>query len=92
MLGCSDGSRLELLQFSAPDQRTEAPGNADVGSPHIAFEVADVAVAVAHLSANGGEVQGEPKTVIEGATTGVTWIYVRSPWGLQLELISSGAQ
>lgn len=91
MLECSDGSRIELLQFSAPDQRSEPPGNADVGSLHLAFEVDDVPAAVEHLRANGAEVLGEPKLVTEGPTAGVTWVYVRTSWGLQLELISQAS-
>jgi len=88
LLRCGDGSNLELFEFQAPDQRTETPGNADIGSAHVAFQVDDVPAAVAYLSEHGVEIMGEPQRVREGPTTGVTWVYVRAPWGLQMELIS----
>ena len=87
-LRCGQGANIELFRWSSPDRRTEAPGNADIGSTHLAFEVDDVAAAVAVLRERGIEVLGEPKLVEEGPRAGVVWVYVRAPWGLQLELIS----
>lgn len=88
LLRCGSGSNLELFEFESPDQRTETPGNADIGSAHLAFQVEDMASALEYLDARGVEILGDPQFVTEGPSTGVRWIYVRAPWGLQLELIS----
>jgi len=88
LLRCGSGSNLELFEFESPDQRTETIGNADIGSAHLAFQVEDMASALEYLDARGVEILGDPQFVTEGPSTGVTWIYVRAPWGLQLELIS----
>jgi catechol 2,3-dioxygenase-like lactoylglutathione lyase family enzyme len=87
-LRCGNGSNIELFEYTAADQRTEPPGNADVGAPHLCFEVDNIAEAVEALRAQGVEVQGDPKRVAEGPRVGVAWVYARAPWGLQLELIS----
>jgi catechol 2,3-dioxygenase-like lactoylglutathione lyase family enzyme len=93
LLRCGSGANLELSEYVAPDQRTAVPGNADIGSCHLAFQVDDLPAAVDHLRANGVEIQGEPKLVDEGPRAGATWVYFRAPWGSQLELVtaSSGA-
>ena len=87
-LRCGKGSNIELFQYAAPDRRATPPGNADVGAAHFCFEVDDIDTAVAALRAQGVEVQGDPTLVAEGPRTGVSWVYFRAPWGLQLELIS----
>jgi catechol 2,3-dioxygenase-like lactoylglutathione lyase family enzyme len=87
-LRCGAGSNIELFQYRAPDQRTSLPNNADVGATHICFEVADIDRAVAALRRQGVAVQGDPKRVDDGPRAGVSWVYFRAPWGLQLELIS----
>jgi catechol 2,3-dioxygenase-like lactoylglutathione lyase family enzyme len=88
LLRCGFGSNLELFEFESPDQRTETPGNADIGSAHLAFQVEDMTAAFEYLDSRGVEIFGAPQFVTDGPSTGVTWIYVRAPWGLQLELIS----
>ena len=48
-----------------------------------------MAAAVAHLKRCGVEVLGAPTTMTDGASAGLTWVYFRAPWGLQLELVSA---
>ena len=43
--------------------------------------------ALAHLLANGVEVMGEP-VASANAAAGQRWLYFRSPWGMQFELVS----
>ena len=43
--------------------------------------------AIAHLRAHGVEIMGEP-VASAGASAGQRWLYFRSPWGLQFELVS----
>jgi glyoxylase I family protein len=43
--------------------------------------------AVAHLRAHGIQPMGEP-TASKGAAEGQHWLYFRSPWGMQFELVS----
>jgi hypothetical protein len=47
-----------------------------------------VNAAVLYLKARGITVQGEPTTMLSGPSKGLTWIYLLSRWGMQLELVS----
>ncbi len=88
MLKCLNGPNLELFEYEAPDQKDSIPPNSDPGGHHLAFYVDDMAAAVAHLKAQGVELQGEPSVIGEGPSAGLTWLYFKAPWGLQLELVS----
>lgn len=88
MLRCANGPAFELLEYVAPDQARMPPRNSDVGGWHLAFYVEDMEAALAHLRTAGVEVLGEPTTIGEGPTRGLTWVYFNSPWGQQLELVS----
>jgi len=79
---------LEVFHYSAPDQRTEPPRNSDVGGHHLALYVDDLDAAVEHLRAHGVDVLDGP-TASRGPAEGNRWIYFRSPWGMQLELVSA---
>jgi catechol 2,3-dioxygenase-like lactoylglutathione lyase family enzyme len=83
-----NGPNLEIFEYQAPDQRTRPPKNSDIGGHHLALYVDDVPAAVAHLRAHDVEVLGEPVTIEDGPASGSTWVYLRAPWGLQLELVS----
>lgn len=80
---------LELLQFSAPDQRTDPPRTSDAGGHHVAFYVDDLDVAVAHLRAADVQVLGEP-TPLPGPESGerARFVFALTPWGLALEFVS----
>ena len=84
---CGNGSNFEVFEYSAPGQRTVQPLNSDVGGHHLAFYVEDLDAAVEFLHGNGVEVLGEP-TASSGPSAGQRWVYFRSPWGMQFELVS----
>jgi catechol 2,3-dioxygenase-like lactoylglutathione lyase family enzyme len=84
-----NGTNLEIFQYTSPDQKTVTPKNSDVGGYHLAFYVDDIKAAVKYLKDNGIRVLGEPTAYTEGPNLGLTWCYFLSPWGLQLEVVSS---
>jgi len=87
-LRCRTGLNLEVFEYTAPDQARTPPRNSDVGGHHIAFYVEDIDAAVAYLKERGVEVQGEVDRIACGPAAGSAWVYFRTPWGLQLELVS----
>lgn len=80
---------IELLEYSAPDQRTASPGTSDAGGHHVAFYVDDLDDSVARLRSAGVEVLGDPMP-LPGPESGPDgrFIFFRTPWGLFLELVS----
>jgi catechol 2,3-dioxygenase-like lactoylglutathione lyase family enzyme len=82
------GLNVELFEYTAPDQRTSSPLNSDIGGFHLALYVEDFDLALRYLLESGVEVMGEPTVRTTGPSAGQTWVYFRSPWGLQLELVS----
>jgi len=88
MLKCANGPSLELFEYEVKNQKKAVPQNSDVGGHHVAFYVADLDAAVAHLRRNGVEVLGEPTSMNEGPSAGLKWVYFVSPWGMTMELVS----
>lgn len=78
---------LEVFEYDAVAQSRTPPNNSDVGGHHLAMYVEDLDAAVATLRAHGVEMMGEP-TSSTGPSAGQRWIYFRSPWGMQFELVS----
>jgi catechol 2,3-dioxygenase-like lactoylglutathione lyase family enzyme len=89
MLRLAAGPSLELFEYSSPDQDKARPRNSDAGGHHLAFFVADISAAVDHLKHHGVKIIGDPTTLTDGASAGLTWVYFLAPWGLQLELVSA---
>jgi catechol 2,3-dioxygenase-like lactoylglutathione lyase family enzyme len=88
MLRLGPVTNLELFEYTAPNQRRTLPRNSDWGGHHLAIYVTDVDEAVAYLRTQPGvRVLGEPETVADGPIAGDRWVYFRTPWGMQLELI-----
>ena len=85
---CGHGSNFEVFEYSTPYQCRVPPLNSDVGGHHLAFYVDDFAAALAWLRANEVAILGEPTVRDTGASAGQTWIYFKSPWGMQFELVS----
>jgi len=81
------GVNLEVFQYDAADGQGPMPRNSDIGGHHLALYVDDMAAAVAHLRAHGIEIMGDP-VASAGPAAGQHWLYFRSPWGLQFELVS----
>jgi catechol 2,3-dioxygenase-like lactoylglutathione lyase family enzyme len=88
MLRLAAGPSVELFEYSSPDQDDARPRNSDAGGHHLGFYVTDMAAAVDHLKRHGVKILGDPTTLEEGASAGLTWVYFLAPWGLQLELVS----
>lgn len=84
---CGHGPNFEVFQWEPADEQREQPRNSDIGGHHLAFYVDDLDAAVAYLRSRGVRVLGEP-TASRNASEGQRWVYVLSPWGMQLELVS----
>lgn len=82
-----NGLNFEVFDYAAADGQAPMPKNSDIGGHHIALYVDDLDAATAHLRAHGVELMGEP-TASRQAAEGQRWVYFRSPWGLQFELVS----
>jgi catechol 2,3-dioxygenase-like lactoylglutathione lyase family enzyme len=78
-----DGSRLELIQYLAPEGGPTPHPNNGIGAAHICIEVANVDEAVAELSAEGVEFLSEPVY----HESGIRWVYCRDPDGITAELM-----
>jgi glyoxylase I family protein len=88
MLKCANGPAIELFEYEVEGQSKAGPKNSDVGAHHVAFYVADLEAAVAHLRRHGVKVFGEPTTIQDGPSAGLQWVYFTAPWGLTMELVS----
>ncbi|MHC5012514.1 MAG: VOC family protein, partial [Planctomycetota bacterium] len=80
-----DGPTLEIFTYGTTEDRPEGAPNAR-GLGHLAFEVDDVAGALADVLAHGGRAVGE---VTEREVQGVgrlTFVYARDPEGNVLEI------
>ncbi len=84
-LALPDGAQIELFSFPDPPARPTRPEAR--GLRHLAFAVADIGAAVAHLEAHGVAV--EPIRVDE--YTGRRFTFFRDPDDLPLELYEIGA-
>jgi catechol 2,3-dioxygenase-like lactoylglutathione lyase family enzyme len=81
------GSNLEVFEYEPADAQSPQPRNSDLGGHHLALYVDDLEVAMATLRQRGVEFMGEP-THSAQAALGQRWVYFRSPWGMQFELVS----
>ena len=75
----TDGGVVELVEWAAAGAKADARAPHDAGTAHLALRVADVDAATARLAAVAGV------TVLERNRLG--FVYVRSPWGLLLQLL-----
>ena len=87
-LRCKNGSNFELFEYSSPEQNPVQPKNSDIGGHHLALYVDDFDTALDYLKSKGVDIMGEPVVRSSGPSGEQTWIYFRSPWGMQLELVS----
>lgn len=87
MLRCRNGPAFELFEYELEGASHVPAANSDVGAAHLGFMVEDIEAAVAHLKSHGVTVQGEPTTMTEGPSEGLTWVYFLAPWGMQMELV-----
>ena len=89
LLRCQNGPNFELFEYEVEGQVMTSPANSDVGGHHLAFYVQDITAAVDYLKARDVIVQGDPVTMQDGPSKGLSWVYFLSPWGMQLELVSA---
>lgn len=80
------GLNLEVFEYRTASPGIH-PGNHQAGGHHIALYVDDIAPAVAHLRAHGIAV-ADPEYIMAGPATGSHWVYFKTSWGLQMELVS----
>ena len=79
---------LELIQYQPPGDKVDLQ-IPNPGTSHIAFGVADIRAAVAHLRARGVEVVSDPVHLEPNPDTGArggTIAYFSDPDGISLEL------
>ncbi|MGF1427160.1 VOC family protein [Kitasatospora sp. LaBMicrA B282] len=96
MLRLGPTLNLELFEYQVPDQRKALPMNSDWGGHHLALWVedpAELASEVRRLAAYPGvRVLGGVDTVTSGPIKGTRWVYLTTPWGMQLELVHAPAR
>jgi len=84
MIRIANGPVVELIELTGIMP-------AAVAAPagwHIAFYVDDMDAALAALRAHGCTILSGPVDMTEGPSAGLSWLYFKSPWGQQLELVS----
>ena len=87
MLQLAPNLKFQLVQYDKPaDRRQTLPRNCDRGGHHVAMLVEDVDAAAAWLAQRGCEVL-ETIAMDAGPLAGKKNVYVRDPWGHQLELV-----
>lgn len=86
-LRLGNGSNLELFKYDAADAQAPEPRNSDIGGHHLAIYVDDLDVATEYLRTHNVEIMGEAVASKQSAE-GQRWLYFRSPWGMQFELVS----
>jgi catechol 2,3-dioxygenase-like lactoylglutathione lyase family enzyme len=82
-----NGMNFELFDYQAADGQAGEPKNSDIGGHHVALYVDDLDAAAEHLRSHDVEIMGEP-VASKQAAEGQRWLYFRSPWGMQFELVS----
>ncbi|MCM2427192.1 VOC family protein [Streptomyces sp. RKAG337] len=90
MLRLGPVTNLELFAYESPDQRQELPANSDWGGHHLAIHVTDIDEAARYLRDQPGvQLLGSPRAIPEGPIAGNRWLYFRTPWGMQMELVQA---
>lgn len=88
MLRCGPTTNLELFEWDAPDADDEPPKLSDVGATHLGIQVGDIDEAVENLRERDDvEILDEPRANDDGPTAGLTYVFLRAPWGMYLELV-----
>lgn len=79
---------IELLAWNSPDGSREWPRTSDAGATHLAFHVEDVDAAMAYLASHGCTPCGEAVLLSDVPQAGMKILFVRSPIGIYLELVT----
>ena len=84
------GHSLELIEYKAPAQRGRVESRpCDVGFAHIAFNVDDVAAAVAASAPHGFKPIAPPVAINAGPNKGLRVVYLRDGDGVTVEFIEA---
>ena len=82
---------VEFIQWNTVNREVAWPLNSDVGASHLAIHVRDIDQAMRYLQEHECSPCGDP-ILLEGVPhAGLTILYVRTPIGLMLELVSRPA-
>jgi catechol 2,3-dioxygenase-like lactoylglutathione lyase family enzyme len=92
MLRMGPNLNVELKEAAFPGQRTTMPGNAEVGSPHLAFWVDDLEKASAYLQSKGARLLAGPFFPAGEAKEGEEIRYFQTPFGMYMELLHRPAR
>jgi catechol 2,3-dioxygenase-like lactoylglutathione lyase family enzyme len=84
------GSLVELLEYVSPVGDDYASINANVGAPHLAFQVDDIQSLYDSLSDAGFNFLSEPVLIEDGPFVGGYFVYSVDPDGISVELIQPG--
>ncbi|MCJ1714737.1 VOC family protein [Microbacterium sp. M1A1_1b] len=88
MLALPNGPGLELFEYHGRGQRGAARPS-DLGWQHVAFYVDDLDAALARVESVGGRRYAEPRDLGGNESgCGNRFVYVGTPWGSTLELIT----
>lgn len=90
MLRLGPTFNVELLAYEGPGRRSEWPGNGDMGASHLGIYVDNIDEAVAYLRKRPGvKIMGDVIRIgDESPIAGSAIIFVSTPIGIQLELVS----
>jgi catechol 2,3-dioxygenase-like lactoylglutathione lyase family enzyme len=89
MVRCGPTQNIELFEYDAKDQVKTPMKNSDVGGFHLAFYVTDLKQAVDYLKTLPGvQVLGDPTPVSGQPNGGETFVYFKTPWGANMELLT----
>ncbi len=84
-----NGTNIELFRYRGEDRNPALRSNSETGAFHLAFQVEDANAAAVRLRAAGVDVLEGPTLIDSGPMEGLTWVYLRSPWGQFLEIVST---
>lgn len=83
------GTNLEIFEYeNEPGADEPLKLNSQPGGFHLAFEVDDANAAADRLRESGVDVLDGPTFIDAGPMEGLTWVYLKAPWGQFLELVS----
>ena len=83
------GGALELFEYTGVEGEQSIKHNGEVGAMHIAFEVDDAYEVAERMRSAGVDLLEGPTLIKGGPMNNLVWLYLRSPWGQYLEVVST---
>jgi len=83
------GGSLELFEYSGGEKEQHLKHNGEVGAMHVAFEVDNVHEVAERMRATDVDLLEGPTLIEGGPMDNLVWLYLRSPWGQYLEIVST---